>query len=49
MGALCSVNVTAGMTGVSLGFGWLSGGTALFLGVPGVIGLLILNAIFFVG
>ena len=49
VGALCSVNILAAFTGVSLGFGWLSGGVALLLGFPGVIGLLALNAIFLMG
>ena len=44
--SLCLVNLTAGMTGVSLGFGWLSGGFAIVFGAPGVIGLLVLNALF---
>ena len=44
--ALCLVNVSAAVTDVSLGFGWVSGCTAIGLGAPGVIGLLVLNAIF---
>ena len=44
--SLCAVNLSAAFTGVSLGFGWLSGATAVLLGVPGVIGLLALNALF---
>ena len=40
------VNVSAAFTGISLGFGWLSGGVAIFLGAPGVIGLLVINALF---
>ena len=47
--ALCVVNVSAAFTGVSLGFSWLSGGTALLMGVPGVIGMLVMNAIFTIG
>lgn len=46
LASLCAVNVSAVVTGVSLGFGWLSGGVAAVLGVPGVIGLLLLNAFF---
>ncbi len=46
LGSLCAVNISAAFTGVSLGFGWLSGGIAAILGVPGVVGLLLLNAIF---
>ena len=49
VGALCAVNLSAAFTGVSLGFGWLSGGVALLLGFPGVIGLLALNAMFLMG
>ncbi len=45
LASLCAVNVSAVFTGVSLGFGWLSGGAAVILGVPGVIGTLLLNAI----
>lgn len=44
--SLCVVNFSAAFTGVSLGFGWLSGGTAAVLGAPGVVGLLLLNALF---
>ena len=44
--ALCLVNVSAAVTKVSLGFGWLSGCISIVLGTPGVIGLLVLNAIF---
>lgn len=44
--SLCAVNLSAAFTGVSLGFGWLSGGTAAVLGAPGVVGLLLLNALF---
>lgn len=44
--ALCATNVSAAFTGVSLGFGWLSGGVAIVLGAPGVVGLLFLNALF---
>lgn len=43
--SLLAVNVSAGFTGVSLGFGWLSGGAAILCGVPGVLGTLLLNAI----
>ena len=46
--SLLLVNVAAVVTGVSLGFGWLSGGVAVLLGVPGVIGLLCLNALFLI-
>ena len=46
LAALFLVNVSAAFTGVSLGFGWLSGGTAAVLGVPGVLAMLLLNALF---
>ena len=44
--ALSMVNVSAAITGISLGFGWLSGGVAVILGAPGVVSLLLLNALF---
>ena len=44
--ALMAVNVSVGITGISLGFSWLSGGVAIVLGAPGVVGLLLLNALF---
>ena len=47
--ALCAVNLSAAFTGVSLGFGWLSGGVALLLGAPGVVGMLLMNALFAMG
>ena len=43
------VNLCAAFTNVSLGFGWLSGCTAVGLGAPGVVALLILNAIVAIG
>ena len=44
--SLLTVNFGAGMTGISLGLGWLSCGAALLLGAPGVVALLVLNALF---
>ncbi len=44
--ALAAVNVAGAFTGVSLGLNWLSAGTCLALGVPGVITLLLLKVIF---
>ena len=44
--SLFIVNLLAAITGVSLGFGWLSGGVVAILGVPGLVGLLTLNALF---
>lgn len=46
MCALGLVNVLGTFTSVSLGFGWLATGAGLALGIPGVIGVLILNIIF---
>ena len=44
--ALAAVNVTGVFSGVTLGIGWLTGGTAVFLGLPGVIGLLVARLLF---
>ncbi len=44
--ALAAVNVTGALTGVSLGLNWLSLVACASLGVPGVIGLLLLKLIF---
>ena len=44
---LAAVNVAGGLTGVSLGLGWLSGGVCIVLGLPGVVMLLFLKTIFF--
>lgn len=44
--ALAAVNVSGALTGVSLGLNWLSLGVCAALGVPGVIGLLLLKVIF---
>lgn len=43
--ALAAVNVTGALTGVSLGLNWLSGAACAALGVPGVIGLLLVKVI----
>ena len=43
--AIALVNVTAGLTGVSLGFSWLTAGCGALLGVPGVIGLVLMQII----
>lgn len=45
LGAVVLLNVTAGVTGVSLGFSWLTVGSALLLGLPGVIGLVLMQII----
>jgi inhibitor of the pro-sigma K processing machinery len=47
--ALCAVNLSASFSGVALGFSWLSGGVAVVLGVPGVISMLLMNALFLIG
>ncbi len=44
--ALGLVNLLGGLTGVSLGTGWLAVGAGFFLGIPGVIALLVLRALF---
>ena len=43
--ALAAVNVTGALTGVSLGLNWLSCVACVALGVPGIIGLLLLKLI----
>ncbi len=43
--ALAAVNVTGALAGVSLGLNWLSAVACVALGVPGVIGLLLLQVI----
>ena len=43
---LAAVNVTGGLTGVSLGLGWLSVATCTVLGMPGVAMLLFLKTVF---
>lgn len=45
LGAIALVNVTAGLTGVSVGFSWLTAGCGALLGVPGVIGLVLMQII----
>ena len=44
--ALAAVNVSGIVTGVSLGLNWFSFAVCAALGVPGVIGLLLLKVIF---
>lgn len=43
--ALGLVNLLGTFTGVSLGFSWLATGAGLTLGIPGVIGVLLLNIV----
>ncbi len=45
LGALALVNVTAGLTGVSVGFSWLATGCGVLLGVPGIIGLVLMQIV----
>lgn len=45
LGAIALVNVTAGLTGVSVGFSWLTAGCGALLGVPGVIALVLMQII----
>ena len=44
--SLAAVNVLGGLTGVSLGLGWLSVGVCTLLGLPGVAMLLFLKTLF---
>ena len=44
--SLAAVNVVGGVTGVSLGLGWLSAGVCTVLGLPGIAMLLFLKTIF---
>ena len=44
-GGLLLVHLLGGFTGVSLGFSWLCVGTATVLGLPGVILLVLLDAV----
>ncbi|MBQ1210377.1 MAG: pro-sigmaK processing inhibitor BofA family protein [Clostridia bacterium] len=44
--ALAAVNVAGVFTGVTLGLGWLTGGVAMLLGLPGVAGLLLMRLLF---
>ncbi len=46
IGGLLLVNLTASVSGVSLGFGWLALGGSVALGLPGVIALVLLRLIF---
>ena len=43
--ALVLVHILAAWTGIGLGFGWLTCGVASVLGLPGVIGLVLLNIV----
>jgi len=43
--ALGLVHISAAWTGIGLGFGWLTCGTASILGLPGVIALVVMNTI----
>lgn len=43
--AVAAVNVSGALTGVSLGLNWLSAVVCATLGVPGVIGLLLLQCL----
>lgn len=47
--ALAAVNVAGTFTGVSLGLNLFSGLVCLVLGIPGVIGLLLLKLLFNMG
>ena len=43
--ALGLVDVLGTFTGVSLGFSWFTAGVGLVLGIPGIIGLLLLRLV----
>jgi hypothetical protein len=43
--AIGLVNLTAGFTGVSLGFSWLTVGCGALLGIPGTIGLVLMQIV----
>lgn len=45
LGALALVNITAGITGVSIGFSWLAAGCGVLLGIPGIIGLVLMQIV----
>lgn len=45
LGALGLVHLLGAFSGIGLGVGWFTGGTACLLGVPGVVTLLLLNII----
>ena len=49
LAALLAVDAAGIFTGVSLGLNALTGGVCLVLGVPGVIGLLLMKTIFQIG
>ena len=45
LGSLVAVNAAGAFTGVTLGYSWMSVGTAALLGVPGVILLTVLDVL----
>ena len=45
LGALLAVNTAGAFTGLTLGYSWLCVSTATLLGFPGVILLVILDAV----
>ena len=45
LGALALVNVTVGLTGVSVGFSWLAACCGALLGIPGIIGLVLMQIV----
>lgn len=49
LAALLAVDAVGGFTGVSLGINALSGACCAVLGVPGVVGLLVLKTVFRLG
>ena len=43
--ALVLVHISSVWTGIGLGFGWLTCGAATVMGLPGVIGLILMNIV----
>ncbi len=43
--ALGAVNLLGGLTGVSVGFSWLAVGSSMLLGIPGVVGMVVLDVV----
>ena len=48
LAAMCAVNLVGMMTGVSIAVNWYSIVSFLILGLPGVVGALMLNFIFMI-
>jgi len=46
LAALCAVNLTGMLSGVTIALNWYSLGAGLLFGAPGIIGILLLNFLF---